>query len=81
MRTSMSTMADSGPGHLSERPPDMAQLPRSRTLLPPRDQRADDFAQAQRDQARVDECLRVYREEAAGRLMLAVLGRRRLAAE
>jgi hypothetical protein len=68
-------------GHSSERPPDVAQHPRSRTLPPPREQRADCSAQVQRDQARADECLRVYREEAAGRLMLAMLGRRRLPAE
>jgi hypothetical protein len=77
----MPAMAVGGSGHSSGRPPDMAQLPRSRNMLLSRDQRADDSAQAQRDQARVDECLRIYREEAAGRLMLAVLGRRRLAAE
>jgi hypothetical protein len=59
----------------------MAQLPRPRTPGPLQDRRADDPLQAQREQARVDECQRVYREEAAGRLMLAVLGRRRLAAE
>ena len=62
-------------------PPDVAQIARPQSPHLHRDRRADDHLQAQRDQARVDECQRAYREEAAGRLMLAVLGRRRLPAE
>ena len=59
----------------------MLQAHRARTLRSDRERRDDDQLQEQRDQSRIEECLRVYREEAAGRLILAMLGRRHGPAE
>ena len=53
----------------------MLQVHRARTPCSDRERRDGDQLQEQRDQARIEECLRVYREEAAGRLILAMLGR------
>jgi hypothetical protein len=59
----------------------MLQAHRARTLCSDRERRDGDQLQEQRNQARTEECLRAYREEAAGRLILAMLGRRHGPAE